>query len=203
MRLIDADALEKAMYKEIFEKDTDMQKWDSGCWIRFKLFENVMESIPTIWSGIKWHNLRKNPNDLPNIGDDVIIAYEAYIILRQKEIIQKELEKKISMIQIENNNIYNSNPIIIAPLRYGAGIKGKVIEAMYNGVPVVTTKCGAEGIETDALVVDETLLSINDLYENKERLLELSKKEYEFMVNSYSMDNAKESFQLMVDELNK
>ena len=103
----------------------------------------------------------------------------------------------------ELNKLYKTTRLIVVPLRYGAGIKGKVIEAMYNGVPVVTTKCGAEGIETDALVVDETLLSINDLYENKERLLELSKKEYEFMVNSYSMDNAKESFQLMVDELNK
>ncbi len=103
----------------------------------------------------------------------------------------------------ELSKLYKTTRLIVVPLRYGAGIKGKVIEAMYNGVPVVTTKCGAEGIETDALVVDETLLSINDLYENKERLLELSKKEYEFMVNSYSMDKAKESFQSMVDELNK
>ena len=47
-RLIDADKLSAAMYHEAFEKDSDMQKWDSGCWIRYKMFENVLESAPTI-----------------------------------------------------------------------------------------------------------------------------------------------------------
>ncbi len=48
MRLIDAEALKDAMYHEAFETDTDMQKWDSGCWIRYKLFENAIDSAPTI-----------------------------------------------------------------------------------------------------------------------------------------------------------
>ena len=48
MRLIDADALKEKMYHEAFETDSDMQKWDSGCWIRYKMFENSIESAPTI-----------------------------------------------------------------------------------------------------------------------------------------------------------
>lgn len=48
MRLIDADALTDAMYTETILKDTDMQRWDSGCWIRYKLFENVLKEQPTI-----------------------------------------------------------------------------------------------------------------------------------------------------------
>jgi O-antigen biosynthesis protein len=36
--------------------------------------------------------------------------------------------------------------MVIAPLRYGAGVKGKIIEAMYYNVPTVTTSIGAEGI---------------------------------------------------------
>ena len=47
-RLIDADALMASMYDEAFEKDTDMQRWDSGCWIRYKLFENVLDEQPAI-----------------------------------------------------------------------------------------------------------------------------------------------------------
>ncbi|MDP2829312.1 MAG: glycosyltransferase [Sulfuricellaceae bacterium] len=35
--------------------------------------------------------------------------------------------------------------ISIAPLRYGAGMKGKIGEAMSHGLPVVTTSVGAEG----------------------------------------------------------
>ena len=47
-RLIDADALNAAMYHEAFETDTDMQKWDSGCWIRYKMFERALKAAPTI-----------------------------------------------------------------------------------------------------------------------------------------------------------
>lgn len=36
--------------------------------------------------------------------------------------------------------------IMVAPLRYGAGVKGKVGHAMSAGLPVVTTPIGAEGI---------------------------------------------------------
>lgn len=47
-RLIDANKLEANMYHEAFETDTDMQKWDSGCWIRYKMFENQIEKMPTV-----------------------------------------------------------------------------------------------------------------------------------------------------------
>lgn len=47
-RLIDADALRQAMYHEAFETDSPMQKWGSGCWIRYKMFEQMEESAPTI-----------------------------------------------------------------------------------------------------------------------------------------------------------
>lgn len=47
-RLIDADKLSADMYHEAFEKDSDMQKWDSGCWIRYKMFENVLKAQPIV-----------------------------------------------------------------------------------------------------------------------------------------------------------
>jgi glycosyltransferase involved in cell wall biosynthesis len=36
--------------------------------------------------------------------------------------------------------------VFVAPLRYGAGVKGKILTAMSAGLPVVTTIMGAEGI---------------------------------------------------------
>ncbi len=37
--------------------------------------------------------------------------------------------------------------VFIAPLRFGSGIKVKVINALYRGLPVVTTSIGVEGME--------------------------------------------------------
>lgn len=45
------------------------------------------------------------------------------------------------------DELYRKCRLCIAPLRYGAGMKGKVVEAMAKGLPVVTTSIGAEGIE--------------------------------------------------------
>lgn len=38
--------------------------------------------------------------------------------------------------------------VCLAPLRFGAGLKGKLFDAMYWGTPSVTTQVGAEGIAT-------------------------------------------------------
>ena len=53
-RYIDADALMERMYHEAFENDASynesnpMAKWDSGLWIRYKMFENTMADAPSI-----------------------------------------------------------------------------------------------------------------------------------------------------------
>lgn len=59
-RLIDADALRQTMYHGAFETDSPMQKWDSGCWIRYKMFENALESAPTIIEAEKEKNGQAN-----------------------------------------------------------------------------------------------------------------------------------------------
>lgn len=46
--LIDRDEFSRAMYHEAFETDSDWQKWDSGCWIRYKMFERLRNSAPVV-----------------------------------------------------------------------------------------------------------------------------------------------------------
>lgn len=41
--------------------------------------------------------------------------------------------------------------VVLAPLRFGAGIKGKLAFAMQNGTPNITTSVGMEGMTTDNL----------------------------------------------------
>ena len=42
--------------------------------------------------------------------------------------------------------LYDQARVVVAPLRFGAGVKGKIVEALRLGVPVVTTSIGAEGL---------------------------------------------------------
>lgn len=44
-------------------------------------------------------------------------------------------------------NYYNVAKVAVAPLRFGAGVKNKVVEPMYYGVPLVTTPIGLQGVE--------------------------------------------------------
>ena len=68
--------------------------------------------------------------------------------------------------------------VCLAPLRFGAGLKGKFIDAMKNGTPAVTTSIGSEGISGDfsfsGTIVDDAEGIVNAsiaLHNNKENWL--------------------------------
>jgi glycosyltransferase involved in cell wall biosynthesis len=42
---------------------------------------------------------------------------------------------------------YRTARVAVVPLRFGAGVKSKVIEAMHQGLPLVTTPTGAQGLD--------------------------------------------------------
>lgn len=44
------------------------------------------------------------------------------------------------------HRLYASSRVSVVPLRFGAGVKGKVVEALSCGLPLVTTSIGAQGI---------------------------------------------------------
>ena len=73
------------------------------------------------------------------------------------------------------DQLYSRVRLTIAPLRYGAGVKGKVNQSMAHGVPVVATTPATEGMhlvhETDVLVADtasDFADSVVRLHENEE-----------------------------------
>ena len=93
-------------------------------------------------------------------------------------------------------NLYKETRIVVAPLRYGAGIKGKIIEAMANGAAIITTNCGAEGI-VDApyflKIADDALDfagQILKLYDNIDELKKLSIETQKVINRRFTMDAA-------------
>lgn len=92
--------------------------------------------------------------------------------------------------------LYAGCKLVVVPLRYGAGVKGKVVEAIYNGAPIVTTSIGAEGIPQveDVLVVEDTPETFADavvkLYQDDAACQNLCEKTQQYIRNHYSVDAA-------------
>jgi glycosyltransferase involved in cell wall biosynthesis len=43
--------------------------------------------------------------------------------------------------------VFDRSRVLVAPLRYGAGLKGKIGQSLAYGLPLVTTAVGAEGMD--------------------------------------------------------
>ncbi|MBF5026719.1 glycosyltransferase [Planobacterium oryzisoli] len=70
--------------------------------------------------------------------------------------------------------VYATARVLLAPIPYGAGLKGKLIDSMKYGVPNVTTSVGAEGLDQagiwNGFITDDELDFVRKaitLYENE------------------------------------
>ena len=70
---------------------------------------------------------------------------------------------------------FQKSRVFVAPLRFGAGMKGKIGQSLSLGLPTVTTKIGAEGMglidHQDVLIADtaeEFAQAVIELYDNME-----------------------------------
>ena len=94
----------------------------------------------------------------------------------------------------ELKELYEKVRLVVVPLRYGAGVKGKVIEALYYNDPVITTSVGAEGIDNSynqMLVADEPgdfVEKCVKLYNDKEALKTMSKAADDYVRNKHSIE---------------
>ena len=89
--------------------------------------------------------------------------------------------------------------ISVAPLRYGAGVKGKVISALSCGVPVVCTSIACEGtgmVPGEDVIVsndpEEFVSSILRLFKDDEAWARLSDRGLRFVGENYSRSAARE-----------
>jgi glycosyltransferase involved in cell wall biosynthesis len=87
--------------------------------------------------------------------------------------------------------------ISIAPLRYGAGIKGKVASSLASGVPVVGTSIAAEGMGLDNMkniliadTPDEFASAIEKLYLDKGLWKEISQNGLHFAQQKWGYESA-------------
>jgi len=97
--------------------------------------------------------------------------------------------------------------LTIAPLRFGAGAKGKVVSSLGEGVPCVASEIAAEGMGLQdglnisvAKNVDEYVNKIIELYSDEQLWSERSKQGIALIRSAYSLDRG---IELMTDILNQ
>jgi len=102
----------------------------------------------------------------------------------------------------------NGCRISLAPLRYGAGVKGKVNQAMSHGLPVVATSCAAEGMYTehehDILVADDAVsfaAQVCRLYRDGDLWARLAANGRTNVERHFSLDAARRSLEALLAEL--
>ncbi|WP_095075105.1 glycosyltransferase [Tenacibaculum jejuense] len=120
-----------------------------------------------------WRNIRDR---LPKVNVHIYGAYVSQQIQQLHKPEQGFLLHGYTSSAIEK---VSKAKVVLAPLRFGAGIKGKLTEAMICGTPSVTTSTGAEGmhdnfpwngfIEDDLNVFSELAVK---LYSEKENWLQ-------------------------------
>lgn len=88
-----------------------------------------------------WPLLRKQ---LPGTN---LHIYGAYPSQKVMQLHQPKEGFHIKGRAIDANEVVQNARIVLAPLRFGAGIKGKLIEAMQCGTPSITTTIGAESMQ--------------------------------------------------------
>ncbi len=89
--------------------------------------------------------------------------------------------------------------IAVAPLRYGAGVKGKINLSMAHGQPVVATACAVEGMHLrdgeDVLVADDPQAfadAVVRLYEDQALWNALARNGLDSVARNFSLDAARE-----------
>ncbi len=94
------------------------------------------------------------------------------------------------------SSLYDSVRLVAVPLRYGAGVKGKTVEALYYGCPVITTSVGAEGIpEADRVMTieddpDDFAEKLAAMYADTETLSRMSAAASEYIRTHNSTEAA-------------
>lgn len=92
------------------------------------------------------------------------------------------------------NEVYSFNSVLIAPILSGSGIRVKILEALSNGIPCITTNRGAEGIDVESSGVliaenkSEFRAKINTLATDRDLLSTLSNKALKYMKENHSFE---------------
>lgn len=159
--------------------------------------DSVLFLKKEIWPGIR--------KQLPEAE---LHVYGAYASQHINELHSEDDKFLVKGWADEVTEIMKSAKICLAPLRFGAGLKGKFIDAMKSGTPSITTAIGAEGLAGDfpfSGIVSETVEAIVqasvNLYTQKKEWLKFQENGFVIINKRFNKNKFSEEFKIHLNKL--
>jgi hypothetical protein len=144
------------------------------------------------WNAVQYLKESIWPLIKKQLPDAILDIYGAY---PSQKVLQLNNTKERFIIKgraANANEVVRQARVVLAPLRFGAGIKGKLLEAMQCGTPSITTTIGAEsmegGLPWNGIITDDPVVFAKEsvrLYDDKSTWLQAQKNGVDIINQRY------------------
>ncbi|MDO5616655.1 MAG: glycosyltransferase [Cruoricaptor ignavus] len=149
-----------------------------------------------------WKNIRKK---LPNTELHIYGAYASEKVFQ----LHNESEGFIIKGRAESvENTFRKYRVLLAPIPFGAGLKGKLWESMLYGIPNITSPIGAEGmhgnLSWNGYVEDNDMTFIEksiELHENEQQWLKAQQNGYIILEQRFNKNDFENLFFQRINEI--
>jgi glycosyltransferase involved in cell wall biosynthesis len=153
---------------------------------------------------IIWPLIRKQ---LPKAN---LKIYGAYASQKVNQLHNKKEGFLIKGFAEDVNEVMQQAKVCLAPIQFGAGLKGKIVDAMLNGTPSVTTSVGAEGMfgnfEANGFIEDTPEEFANkaiQLYQDENIWNEKRQNGFQTINQRFNKNNFQKEFLDRISEITK
>ncbi len=150
----------------------------------------------------QWKSIKKQ------LPEAELHVYGAYVSEKAKQLHNEKEGFLIKGRAKSVVDVYAKAKVLLAPIPYGAGLKGKLFEAMQLGLPSVTTKMGAEGmngnLDWNGLITSDEndfVAKAVELYTNKSLWETAQQNGYEIIKNRFKKELFASDFMNRIEEL--
>lgn len=147
------------------------------------------------WDAVKQLKEKIWPDISKKLPESILHIYGAY---PSQKVLQLHSPKENFIIhgRADNaNDVIINAKVLLAPIRFGAGLKGKLLEAMQLGTPSITTNVGAEGMNKNynwnGFITDDFKEFASKsvmLYQDETVWYESQKNGFEILKNRFKVD---------------
>ena len=157
------------------------------------------------YDGVLWFSKEVYPKIVEQYPDIIWHIVSSDIPEEIKNLESKNIKIEGFLSDEDLHLLYQKCRIAIVPLRFGSGVKGKILEAAHNQIPIVTTTIGGEGLDKSlgAFIMEDNSENMSklicSLYINYPKLKKMSDSGKKLIDKYFSIKRAKE---IIMQDLN-